>query len=249
MHARDLDGRPQLYPITHGDFSSGMILVQGILLALLHRERTGRGQLVEVSLLDTMLAAQMQEITQWSMRRFEVNFLSQYLAGVFRTADGWVTMIGVFRENPLRELCAALEVEDLSARPEFATPELELENRERLFAELDVAFLRHSTEECLRRLDERDILCAPVLEYDQVLAHPQIAANGALIDLPGPEGDIRTIGSPIRLSGTPRREPGRPPSLGEHTVEVLAELDVDRERIDALLSGGVIVGPDPVAGA
>jgi crotonobetainyl-CoA:carnitine CoA-transferase CaiB-like acyl-CoA transferase len=249
LHARDLDGRPQLYPITHGDFASGMILVQGILLALLHRERTGRGQLVEVSLLDTMLAAQMQEITQWSMRRFEVNFLSQYLAGVFRTSDGWVTTIGVFRENPLRAICAALEVEDLSARPEFATSALELENRDRLFAELDAAFLLHSTAECLRRLDERDILCAPVLDYDEVLGHPQIAANGSLIDLPTAAGEIRTIGSPIQLSGTPRRAPGRPPALGEHTVEVLTELGVDPERIEALLAGGVIARPAAVAGA
>jgi formyl-CoA transferase len=247
MHARDADGRPQLYPITHGDFASGMVLAQGILLALLHRERTGRGQRVDVSLLDTMLAAQMQELTQWAMRRFEINFLSQYLAGVFKTRDGWVTTIGVFRDNPLRELCRALEIDDLSDRPEFAKPELELLNRDQLFAELDAAFIRYTTEECLRRLDEHDLLCAPVLDYEQVLTHPQVAANGGLIDLPGPDGVIRTIGSPLRLSDSPRPAPRQPPGLGQHTTEVLAELGISPERIESLLADGVINQPDTVA--
>jgi crotonobetainyl-CoA:carnitine CoA-transferase CaiB-like acyl-CoA transferase len=247
MHARDLGGRPQLYPITHGDFASGMILAQGILLALLHRTRTGKGQLVEVSLLDTLLAAQMQELTQWSMRRFEINFLSQYLAGVFKTIDGWVTIVGVFRDNPLREICSALGMEDLSARPEFSTPELELENREQLFAELEAGFQRRTTAEAVERLDARDILCAPVLDYDEVLAHPQVALNGSLIDLPTQTGTIRTIGSPIRLSGAERVEPQRPALLGEHTVEVLAELDVPEHRISELLAAGIIDQPDRVA--
>jgi crotonobetainyl-CoA:carnitine CoA-transferase CaiB-like acyl-CoA transferase len=244
MHARDSGGRPVLHPITFGDFTSGMVLVQGILLALLHRARTGKGQLVEVSLLDTMLAAQMQEITQWSLRRFEVNFLTQYLVGVFRTSDSWISLVGVFRPDPLQTVCKALGMEDLSARAEYATVELEIANRQQLFAELDTGFSAYTTEECLRRLDEYDILCAPVLDYDAVLSSPQVEANGTLIDLPTASGTVRTIGTPLRLSGAGERPVRRPPQVGEHTVEVLAELGVESSRIDDLTASGVIRGTD-----
>ena len=136
-HARTAEGRPVLHPIAFADFGAGMVLVQGVLLGLYARERTGRGLKVHVNLLDVMLTAQMQELTQWRLRGEELNFVSQYLAGVFRAADGWVTMVGLFRRNPLRVVCGALDMDDLSARSEFSTDADQLANRAELFALLD----------------------------------------------------------------------------------------------------------------
>jgi crotonobetainyl-CoA:carnitine CoA-transferase CaiB-like acyl-CoA transferase len=248
MHARDESGRPTLHPVSFADFTAGMVLVQGILLALLHRERTGVGQHVHVSLLDTMIAAQMQEITQWTMRRFEPNFANQYLAGVFRAQDGWFTLVGLFRPQPLRSVCAAFDTEDLSQRPEFASPELELENRARLFPLLEEVFLRHSVQDCLDRLQAADVLCAPVLDYDQLLAHPQVLRNDMLWDLDTPDGVVRTTGTPLHLSAVPRHPRQAPPRLGEHTAEVLLELGVSAPRIADLEAAGVLGPPQSIAG-
>lgn len=240
MHARDESGRPSLHPVSFADFTAGMVLVQGILLALLHRERTGVGQHVHVSLLDTMVAAQMQEITQWTMRRFEPNFATQYLAGVFRARDGWFTLVGLFRPEPLRSVCAAFDTEDLSRRPEFATAELERENRAQLFPLLDAVFLRHSVQDCLDRLQAADILCAPVHDYDQLLEHPQLRHNDMLWDLDTPDGVVRTAGTPLHLSAVSRHPRQAPPRLGEHTEEVLLELGVASPRIAELQAAGVL---------
>jgi formyl-CoA transferase len=244
MHSRDDGGRPTLHPVPLADFCSGMVLVQGILLALLQRERTGAGQHLHVSLLDTMVAAQMQEITQWTMRRFETNWVNQYLAWVFRAADGWFTLVGLFRDQPLGAVCRAFDVEDLSLRPEFATPELERENRARLMPLLDAVFARHPVQDCLDRLGAADILCAPVYDYDALLAHPQLARNDMIWELDTPTGPVRTTGSPLRLSGVPRHPRRSPPRLGQHTDEVLREFGVSPDRGAQLRAAGVL-GPTP----
>jgi len=96
-HNRGDDGRPGIYPVSFIDFGAGMALVQGILLALLERSNSGRGQRVGVSLIDTVVFQQMQEVTAWMMRRHEVHWKRDNLVGVFRTADGWVTIAGLFR--------------------------------------------------------------------------------------------------------------------------------------------------------
>ncbi len=99
-----------------------MHLVQGILAALLARARTGVGQKVSVSLYDSMIAMQMQEAAQWSMHREVLNWAAMPLTGVFDTTDGAVVLVGAFKANPLRDICAALGIEDMSAEyPDLAT--------------------------------------------------------------------------------------------------------------------------------
>ena len=99
-HARDDAGRPRLHPVSFADFGAGMALVQGVLLALISRATTGRGQHVEVNLLDTMLFAQLQELSQWQLRGHETNFEKDNLAGVFPTKDGWLAVVGLFLGLP-----------------------------------------------------------------------------------------------------------------------------------------------------
>src|SRR5207245_2559954 len=102
------------------DYSAGMHMVQGILLALMQREKTGRGQQISVSLYDSMLAMQMQEASMWLQRKRELNWGAFPLTGVFDTTDGAVVIVGAFKANPLQDICRALDLPDLSANPETA---------------------------------------------------------------------------------------------------------------------------------
>src|SRR5262249_24921371 len=118
-----------IYPTALADYSAGMHLVQGILLALLQRERTGRGQAISVSLYDSMLAMQMQEAAMWLMRARDFSWGEMPYTGVFPTTDGAVVIVGAFKENPLREISLALGLDDLSADPRFG--DLETSRRHR----------------------------------------------------------------------------------------------------------------------
>lgn len=231
MHNQDASGRPTLNAIAFADYCSGMVLVQGVLLALLHRGRTGLGQYVHVSLLDTMLAVQLQEYTQWLLHGVEGNFVSHYLAGVFRTADGWITIAGYFRPNPLQDLCDAFDIPDLSQRPEYANNEVRIRNREKLFSELEQLLRKFTTEECLQRLQAKGVLCAPVLGYPEVLSHPQVRENKMILELEHPTGSFKTIANPLKMSRAVRHNHQPPPLLGEHTDEVLQEAGYSPEYI------------------
>jgi formyl-CoA transferase len=110
-----------VYATALADYSAGMHLVQGILLALMQREKTGVGQSLSVSLYDSMLAMQMQEAAMWLQRKRELNWGAFPLTGVFETTDGAVVIVGAFKANPLQDICRALGLPDLSADPNYET--------------------------------------------------------------------------------------------------------------------------------
>lgn len=231
----DDTGRPQLFPTALGDFSAGMILVQGILLALLHREKTGRGQQVKVNLLDTLLVMQQQEITQFVLRQKETNWLKQNPMWVFGTSDGHIVLVAAYKPNPIGDLCKALEIEDITLKPSFATLAEQMKRRDELYAHLSEGFAKYSTEECLNRLDAADLLCAPVLSLDQALVHPQVVHNGTLIEMEHPlHGKLRTTGSALRMSAVAEIARRPPPTLGQHTLDVLKEIGCSHESIEDL---------------
>ena len=241
MRNPDKTGRPQLFPTALGDFSGGMILAQGILMALYAREKTGQGDTIELNLLDTLMAMQQQEITQWLLRKREVNWVQQYLIDVFETADGAVTLVGVFRDNPLKAICQALELDDLSAREDYSTQAKQMENRAALWEALGAGFARYTTSECVERLDKVDILCAEVNSLDQALSHPQVSHNDFLVDFDHPvHGTVTTAGNPLRFGAVDRVAKQPPPVLGQHSSEVLTSLGYDEAGVEALLKSGVV---------
>ncbi len=225
MHRRADPALPlSIYPTTLADYAAGMHLVQGILLALLQRERTGEGQQVAVSLYSSMLAMQMQEAAMWMMRGRELNWAAMPLSGVFETSDGAIVMVGAFKENPLRDICQAFGIDDLSADARYATLEQQQAHRPALQAIFCESFARNTTDHWLERLGEVDILCAPVKSLQAALDDPQTACNRLIVELaPTAGGPVRLVASPIDMSAAPFAVRRAPPTLGEHTDEVLAE--------------------------
>lgn len=211
-----------IYPTTLCDYTAGMHLVQGILAALLAREKSGFGQRVGVSLYDSMLAMQMQEAAQWSKHGEVLNWAAMPLTGVFDTSDGAVVVVGAFKQNPLRDICTALGIEDLS--PEYPHLAAQRAHKPYLQGRFREAFATNTTEYWMERLEAQDLLSAPVRSLGEALDDPQTEANGMLVDLDHPIlGQITLVGSPVHLSDAPVIIRHTPPRLGEHTEEVIRE--------------------------
>ncbi len=213
-----------IYPTALADYTAGMHLVQGILFALLQRERTGEGQKISVSLYNSMLAMQMQEAAMIMMADSEVNWAAMPLSGVFDTTTGPLVLVGAFKANPLLDICNALGLPDLSLDPRFATLAAQFEHKHTLHAMFRERFASDTREHWLARLEEQDLLSAPVRDMREALRDPQTLHNRMVMEGAFADGrPLRFIASPIGMSATPTGLYRAPPSLGEHTAEVMAE--------------------------
>jgi formyl-CoA transferase len=209
------------------DYSAGMHLVQGILLALLQREKTGEGQRVAVSLYNSMLAMQMQEAAAHLMRGKELNWGAFPLTGCFETTTRPFVMVGAFKENPLRDICTALGIEDLSQEERFRDFDAQMAHRAELQEIFRRAFAQNSREHWLERLEAVDILCAPVRTLAEALEDEQTKVNRMVVDAgETPAGPVRLVASPIDMSGARFSVRQAPPRLGEHTEEIIGPLRV-----------------------
>ncbi|MGF6265873.1 CaiB/BaiF CoA transferase family protein [Paraburkholderia youngii] len=225
MARRADDSLPiSVYPTALADYSAGMHMVQGILFALLHRERTGEGQKVNVSLYNSMLAMQMQEAAMIMMADSEVNWAAMPLSGVFDTQDGALVLVGAFKANPLRDICAALQIDDLSTDPRFCSLEQQFVHKAVLQGIFRERFASNTRAFWLARLEEQDLLCAPVRDLREALVDPQTLHNQLIIEGEGEGQPVRFIGSPIEMSLAPVGLLRAPPKLGQHTEEVLRQL-------------------------
>ena len=228
-----------IYPTALADYSAGMHLVQGILLALLQRERTGRGQAISVSLYDSMLAMQMQEAAMWLMRGRDFSWGAMPYTGVFATADGAIVIVGAFKANPLREISLALGLDDLSADPRFVDLEAARSNRTALHQILGNRIASADTAHWIARLEERDLLCAPVRALGEALADPQTAVNGMIVRRDG-DPPLVLVGSPVHLSDAEFVLHHAPPALGEDGEAILAEHGFSPAEIAAFKSEGAV---------
>lgn len=228
-----------IYPTALADYSAGMHLVQGILLALLQRERTGRGQSLSVSLYDSMLAMQMQEAAMWLMRDQDFSWGAMPYTGVFPTTDGAIVIVGAFKANPLREISRALDLDDLSADPRFTDLARSRHNRTALHQILRERIATADTAHWIARLEERDLLCAPVRSLGEALADPQTTVNGMVVRC-GVEMPLGLVGSPVHLSDAEFAVRHAPPALGEDGEAILAEHGFSAAEIDAFKAEGAL---------
>ena len=155
----------------------------------------------------------------------EVNWAAMPLSGVFETQNGALVLVGAFKANPLRDICAALELPDLSLDPRFANQEQQFANKAELQRRFRERFLTGTRDHWLSRLEAQDLLCAPVRDLREVLVDAQTLHNGMIMEgAPGGGANYRFIASPITMSQAPVALRRAPPRLGEHTDEVLAAL-------------------------
>ena len=211
-----------IYATTLCDYSAGMHLVQGILLALLQRAKTGKGQQVAVSLYSSMIAMQMQEAAVRMMRDKELNWAAFPLTGVFETTDRPIVMVGAFKPNPLQDICNALEIEDLSQQERYANFDAQVAHRPELQKIFRERFLQNSAAHWLSRLEGVDILCSLVKSLEEALEDEQTLVNKLIIEAGQTDaGPVKLVGSPIDMSDAPVTVRIPPPELGQHNDELL----------------------------
>jgi crotonobetainyl-CoA:carnitine CoA-transferase CaiB-like acyl-CoA transferase len=221
------DGPPHRLPIAISDVAAGMHLAIGILCALEARHRTGRGQLVETSLLESALSFGVYEAAHVAATGATPPRLGQAHRGsspyqVFATADGWITL-GAAQDNFWRRLCDLLGVPELTKDVRFARNSDRVRNNEALVGLLEQHFKLKSSQHWLAALEAAGIPSGPVLSFDQALADRHVVARGMAVDTVHPAaGRIKTLGIPVKLSDTPGALVRPAPRLGEHNSEVLA---------------------------
>jgi crotonobetainyl-CoA:carnitine CoA-transferase CaiB-like acyl-CoA transferase len=230
-----------------GDHETAIATVAGILAALLERERSGRGRVVETSLLRTgMYCLGWDLAIQLELGRLKPPVargdVETPLVNCYRAADGaWLWLIGVEGDRHFPALARAIDHPELAADPRFAGARERRHNRVELIALLDAAFAARPLAEWAARFDRESVWWAPVQSPAEVVRDAQAEAAGAFVDVPAPGGGTRrSIASPVAFGGEPPRPPGPVPALGEHTEAVLREAGLDDEEIDALGHAGAI---------
>lgn len=225
------DGPPHRLPIAISDVAAGMHLCVGILSALEARHRTGKGQLVEVSLLEAALSYGVYEAAHVFATDEKPPRIGQAHRGsspyqVFETADGWIT-IGAAQQNFWEALCSMIGVPDLVDDPRFRGNGDRVANNSELVELLSGHLRNQPSSHWLGALDEAGIPAGPVLDFKEALSDPQVLAREMVVQTDHPRaGRMRTFGVPAKLSSTPGGVVRPAPSLGEHTGEVLSGLAV-----------------------
>ncbi len=239
------DGGPALCGAPVVDTIGSLLAVQGILTALLHREKTGEGQKVDVSLLDGALLAHAARLSVFHLTgedlpRFGNAHPELVPYQAFRTQDGWI-FVAVRTDKLWQAFCQAIGRPELVDDPRFATRADRLAQRKELVSLLDGIFRRRTVKEWMEILESADVLCAPVNNYSDMVKDPQVVASGMIVEQEHPKaGRFKTIGVPVKLAKSPGRVRTPSPLLGQHTEEVLREAGYGDAEIRRLRDHGVI---------
>jgi formyl-CoA transferase len=245
-----ITGLPGQGPVRVGipiaDLTSGLLLAQAILVALLDREKTGAGQWVHTSLLEAQIFMLDFQAARWLMKG-EVakqagnDHPTSIPTGVFPTSDGYIN-IAAAGDSMWKRFAKALGTPELIDHPEHASPTLRSQHRKALNERISTVTKTNTSAHWIAALNKAGVPCGPINSIDQTFAEPQVQHLGIARPVKHPRlGDIKVVGQPINLSDAPQPKELRPtPELGEHTDEVLSGLGYDKKAIDGLRTGGVI---------
>ena len=239
-------GGPVRVGIAINDTSAGLLLANGIVLALLERERSGEGQWVSTSLIEAQIFMLDFQAARYLIRG-EVagqegnNHPTGAGTGMFKTTDGYIN-IAASGDSLWQHFCKATGAADLLSDPAFANAALRTKNRTALNARLAEVMLTKSNDEWVALMDKAGVPCGPINTIDKVFADPQVKHLGIAKPVDSPHyGAQKVVGQPIHLSRYPQPEKlGHTPDAGEHTDEVLKGLGYDAAAIAGLRAKGAV---------
>jgi len=242
----DKDGKPHKVGVSIADMFAGIFAANGTLSALLQREKTGKGQLVETSLLSTQVAllsfqAQKFLATGESPSRIGNEHPDITPYETFTTQDGYIN-IGVGTEKFWQKFCEVTGLIELMNDSRFETNSKRLSNRPELIGFIESKTSLFKRDELLKLLSDNAIPCGPINTIQEVFESPQVKHLDMILDVTHPrEGKMKVVGFPVKFSDTPGQINLAPPLLGEHNTQILSEyLDITPTAIEKLMKAGAI---------
>jgi formyl-CoA transferase len=254
-----ITGQPGEGPMRVGipvaDLTAGLFAALGILVALLERDSSGKGQAVETSLLQAQIFMLDFQAARYLVEG-EVagqagnNHPTSIPTGVYKTSDGYLNMAAI-GQRMWERLCRTVGADHMLENPNYRTAALRSQHRDALNAELDARFATDTSAAWVERLNKAGVPCGPIYAMDQMFADPQVKHLGVAESVSKkPKGakkkgakkktTMRLLAQPVSLSRTPSRLIGWPPEAGEHTDAVLAEFGFSKREIKALHAAGAV---------
>jgi crotonobetainyl-CoA:carnitine CoA-transferase CaiB-like acyl-CoA transferase len=239
-------GGPQKAGIAIADILTGQYATIAVLAALAHRSVSGKGQYIDMALLDCIVALGSNQVTGFFRsgripRRWGNGHPTVVPYQPFRAADGDV-IVAVGNDEQFRRFCHVLGREDLAADPKFRRSAGRVTNRDELLPQIAATMATRPGQEWVDKLEANNVPCGRINNYQQVFEEPQVRHRKLRVDMERSDGGkVATIASPIRLQGTPPQYVKAPPLLGEHTDVVLKDvLGKSDAEIAALRDAGVV---------
>ncbi len=237
-----ITGLPGQGPVRVGipiaDLCAGLFCAMGILVALLEREKSRKGQYVSTSLLEAQVFMLDFQGARWLIggevpKQAGNNHPTSIPTGVFKTADGYINIASAGSRIWAR-FCSAADAEDLAQKPEYQTAADRSKHRDELNADIERYTVKRTSAEWIELLNKAGVPCGPINSIDQVYADPQVVHLGMAQPVRTKGKPLRMARQPVSLSRTPSRLLAPPPALGEHTDAVLREFGFTGKEISAL---------------
>lgn len=248
-------GGPPLKPgVPIADINAGLLAAMGVMAAYAHKLKTGEGQVVDTSLME----AAIQQIYWQSAIYFATGRSPGALGSAhvltapyqaFHAKDGYINIGGANQSNWER-ICDVLGHPEWKADPRYLTNDDRMANLPALVEAMNAVVITKTRAEWQAKFDEAGVPAGPVNSIGEALEQPQVLARDMVVEVEHPKmGRFRTLGCPIKFSGTPSEVSGPPPLLGEHTREILKTVGYNDDDIDAMVQAGTVAEPKEMANA